>query len=64
VKKLLMWLAATILAACLLVAAYKGVQKLCWDNKASFVNPPSLDSWDPTERFESARQAGKKWGGK
>jgi len=63
VKKLLMWLGATLLAVSLVVAAYKGGQKLFWDNKASFVNPPSLDSWDPTERFEAARQAAKSYGG-
>ena len=62
-RKLFVWLAVALLAACLLVAAYKGGQKLCWDNKASFVNPPSLDSWDPTERLEAARQAAKSYGG-
>lgn len=45
------------------VAIYKVAQKACWENKVEFVGPPSLDSWDPTERAEAAREAGKKLGG-
>ena len=63
-KNLLKALAKVLLAVGLSALAYKGGQKLCWDNKASFVEPASLDSWDPTERFEAARQSYKKYGGK
>jgi len=53
-----------LLLLCLGTLVYKIVQKACWENNATFVNPPSLDSWDPTERVEAARQAGMKFGGK
>jgi hypothetical protein len=46
------------------VVVFKVVQKQCWDHKVSWFAPPSLDSWDPTERVEAARQAARKYGGK
>ena len=63
-KKLVKFLTGLLLVVGVGLAAYKASQKILWDNKASFVNPPSLNSWDPTERFEAARQAAKKYGGK
>ena len=48
-----------ILAVALLL---KIAQEICW--KTKLIPPPSLDSWDPTERFEAARHAAKKYGGK
>jgi hypothetical protein len=41
----------------------KGAQTVCWRNHVSIIPPPSLDSWDPTERVEAAWQAAKKYGG-
>lgn len=46
------------------VLMFKAVQKLCWDRKISLFAPPSLTSWDPTERIEAARQAARIYGGK
>ena len=43
---------------------FKVVQKQCWDRQISLFAPPSLNSWDPTERIEAARQAARKYGGK
>ena len=63
-KALLESLAKLLLAVCLAALVYKVGQKLCRDNKASFVDPPSLDSWDPTDRYEAAREIYKKYGGK
>jgi hypothetical protein len=46
------------------VLLFKAVQKQCWDRQISLFAPPSLGSWDPTERIEAARQAARKYGGK
>jgi hypothetical protein len=64
VKTLLAGLIKLILALCLAALLYKGGQKLCRENKAPFVDPPSLDTWDPTDRYEAAHQIYKKYGGK
>jgi hypothetical protein len=62
--KILLNFVGFLVLLCLGTLVYKTAQKACWENNASFVNPPSLDSWDPTERAEAARQAGMKYGGK
>jgi hypothetical protein len=57
----------TILAVLVIVTVvvlFKVAQKVCWDNNLTLIAPPSLDSWDPTERVEAARQAMKRYGGK
>ncbi len=60
-KKLVMLKPLVIL---LLVAfAFKAAQTVCWRNNVSLIGPPSLDSLDPTERIEAAREAAKKYGG-
>jgi hypothetical protein len=41
----------------------KAAQTVCWRSNVSIISPPSLDSWDPTERVEAAWQAAKKYGG-
>jgi hypothetical protein len=45
-------------------SVFKVVQNECWKHNGRLFSPPSLNSWDPTERVEAARQAGKKFGGK
>jgi hypothetical protein len=55
---------AGILLVCLAVALLKAAQVLCRKSKASFVAPASLDSWDPLDRGEAARNAAQKYGGK
>ena len=52
-----------LLALCFAAFLFQGAQKLRWDNSVTVINPPSLDAWDPTERYEAARQAAKKFGG-
>ena len=59
-KKLLKILCALFIAA----VVYKGGQKVIWETKATIILPPSLDSWDPTERYEAAILAAKRFGGK
>ena len=62
--KIILRSVAVVLLVCLPVVLLKVAQKICWDNHVSFVAPASLDSWDPTERIEAARNAAKKYGGK
>jgi hypothetical protein len=64
VKTLLESVFKLLLALCLAAGIYKVGQIWCRDNKVSFVDPPSLDSWDPTDRYEAAREIYKKYGGK
>jgi hypothetical protein len=64
VKTLLGGLIKLIVALCLAAFLYKGCQKLGRENQPPFVDPPSLDSWDPTDRYEAAHQIYKKYGGK
>jgi hypothetical protein len=64
VKAFLKTLALILVLFTFSVVLLKGCQKICWDTKATILGPPSLDSWDPTERWEAARQAAKKYGGK
>ena len=52
-----------LLVLCVGAALYKGAQKLLWETDLTFISPASLDSWDPTERYEAARQAANKFGG-
>ena len=56
--------AVVLLVLFLPLFLFKVAQKVCWDNKPSWLAPPSLDSWAPTERIEAARQAAKTYGGK
>jgi hypothetical protein len=56
-------LALSLVVVCTVGFVFKVAQKVCWDNNVSFMDPPSLDSWDPTERVEAARLAVKKYGG-
>lgn len=53
-----------LVALIAIVLLFKIAQKVCWDNKFTVFAPPSLDSWDPTERVAAAREAMKKYGGK
>ena len=48
---------------CLVLALLKVTQVICRRSKASFVAPASLDSWDPLDRIEAARNAARKYGG-
>jgi hypothetical protein len=48
---------------CLAVAFLKVTQVICRQNKALSFDPASLDSWDPLDRIEAARNAAQKYGG-
>lgn len=52
-----------LLCVLLVALSLKGIQTVCWRNNVSLISPPSLGSWDPTERVEAAWQAAKKYGG-
>jgi hypothetical protein len=61
--KRLMSVLAALGIVVLAILAFKVVQKQCWDHHVKWWAPPSLQSWDPTERVEAARQIAKKYGG-
>jgi hypothetical protein len=55
---------AGIFLVCLAVTFLKVTQVICRQNKALSFAPASLDSWDPLDRIEAARNAAQKYGGK
>jgi len=63
VKWVLKKSALTLLGLIAVVFLFKIAQRICWENNFTVIAPPSLDSWDPTERVDAARQAMKKYGG-
>ena len=62
-KRFLRPIAINLFWLLLLVLTFKVIQTVCWRNNVSLMSPPSLGSWDPTERVEAAWQAAKKYGG-
>jgi len=62
-KRLLRWIGKRLLMVLLVALAFKAAQTICWRNQVRLVPPPSLDSWDPTERVEAAWEAARKYGG-